>query len=88
MTESPKAAPTTAPASAPQDHPAALSLNIREAMLKTLSSVQRLVLLLWYAEQMTPSEIALAVEMTADQVEHHHAEAVRLLRDSVGLQTA
>jgi DNA-directed RNA polymerase specialized sigma24 family protein len=64
------------------------SLNIRDAMLKALSGVQRLVVLLWYAEQMTPAEIAQAVDMTPDQVERHHAEAIRILRDSVGLQAA
>ena len=61
---------------------------LRNAMLKSLSGVQRLIILLRYAEQMTDAEIALAVDMTAEQVERHHAEAVRILRDSVGLQAA
>ena len=61
---------------------------LRNAMLKSLSGVQRLIILLRYAEQMTDAEIAVAVDMTAEQVERHHDEAVRLLRDSVGLQAA
>jgi len=61
---------------------------LRGAMLKSLSAAQRLVILLRYAEQMTAHEIALAIDMTIDQVERHHDEAVRLLRKSVGLQAA
>jgi len=57
-------------------------------MLKSLSGVQRLIILLRYAEQMTDAEIAGAVDMTAEQVERHHDEAIRILRDSVGLQAA
>lgn len=71
--------------SAPEE---SLNTLLRSAMLKSLSAVQRLVILLRYAEQMTTTEIALAVDMTADQVQHHHDEAVRLLRESVGLQAA
>jgi len=61
---------------------------LRGAMLKSLSAAQRLVILLRYAEQMTTTEIALAVDMTAEQVQRHHDDAVRLLRESVGLQAA
>lgn len=61
---------------------------LRGAMLKSLSAAQRLVILLRYAEQMTANEISLAIDMTVDQVERHHDEAVRLLRESVGLQAA
>jgi len=61
---------------------------LRNAMLKSLSGVQRLIILLRYAEQMTDAEIALAVDMTAEQVQRHHDQAVSILRDSVGLQAA
>lgn len=61
---------------------------LRNAMLKSLSGAQRLIILLRYAEQMTDAEIAGAVDMTAEQVERHHDEAIRILRDSVGLQAA
>ena len=78
---------TTTPQHTPTT-PEALAPLLRNAMLKSLSGAQRLIILLRYAEQMTTEEIALAVDMTAQQVERHHEEAVRLLRDSVGLQAA
>lgn len=81
---------TTQPKAQPSGQPTAETLAplLRNAMLKSLSGAQRLIILLRYAEQMTVAEIALAVDMTADQVERHHDDAVRLLRDSVGLQAA
>ncbi len=42
---------------------------LRNAMLKSLSGAQRLIILLRYAEQMTDAEIAGAVDMTTEQVE-------------------
>ncbi len=80
------------PPHATHDHDQALEAShtaiLRTAMLKSLSAAQRLVILLRYAEQMTTAEIALAVDMTADQVERHLADAIRILRESVGLQAA
>lgn len=80
--------PDTKPRSDSKPSPEVLAPLLRNAMLKALSGTQRLIILLRYAEQMTTDEIALAIDMTAQQVERHHEEAIRLLRDSVGLQAA
>jgi DNA-directed RNA polymerase specialized sigma24 family protein len=83
MSNPPKTSPEQSSAS-----PESQTAILRGAMLKSLSAAQRLIILLRYAEQMTATEIALAIDMTIDQVERHHDEAVRLLRKSVGLQAA
>lgn len=62
---------THAPAGpAPQSVPGATPVRerIRDAILRTLSREERLLVLLWYAEGMCPEEIGVCLDLTPQRV--------------------
>lgn len=59
--------------------PRAGHAGLRQAVLRDLSAQQRLLLVLWYAERMNETEIALVLETSADVVRRMHQEIVTLL---------
>jgi len=62
--------------------------RIRRALLNDLPSPDRVLLLLWYAEGMTPDEIAVCLHSTTAQIEAAHARALDCLRVAVGSEAA
>lgn len=54
--------------------------GIRTAVLHDLTQPERLLLILWYAERMTPLEISAVLDMTRTQVQHMHDRVVDKLR--------
>jgi len=56
---------------------------LKSAILRELSDAERLLIILWYAERMTPEEIAQCLDLTPAQVEKHHEEIMARLRRRV-----
>ncbi|HBS29197.1 MAG TPA: hypothetical protein DEB06_07035 [Phycisphaerales bacterium] len=57
-----------------------LRCRLRRAMDQELTREQRVLLLLWYAERMNPTEIAACLNSTPGQVVSAHGRAVETLR--------
>lgn len=53
--------------------------RVREIFTRHLSHIDRLLVILWYVEEMTPDEIALAIDSTPDSVRANHARIVQQL---------
>lgn len=53
---------------------------IRNAMLHDLSAMERLLVVLWYAERMSAAEIAATLDMTELQVTRAHRLVLTKLR--------
>lgn len=58
--------------------------SIRSSIVHDLPHTDRLLLILWYAERMTPPEIGLVLDMAAAQVVLAHDRIVGALRRAVG----
>ena len=75
----------------PQDHRKSTPVNggseahrrVRGAILHELNPTERLLVLLWYAEQMTPREVALSLDLTPAQATAMHDRIVSQLRSSL-----
>ena len=50
---------------------------LRDTFLRALSPRQQLLAVLWYAERMTPAEIALVLEVGEEVVAEEHAAILR-----------
>lgn len=57
---------------------------VRSSIVHDLPHTDRLLLILWYAERMTPPEIGLVLDMAAAQVVRAHDRIVGALRRAVG----
>lgn len=56
--------------------------RLKHAVLHALSHHERLLLVLWYAERMTPAEVAMTLDLTEQQARRMHSEVVAKLRAS------
>ena len=61
--------------------PHELEIRIRDVILQELSSEQRLLLMLWYAEQMNPAEIGHVLNLPKANVLQMHDSIVGHLRE-------
>lgn len=58
-------------------------VRLRTAMLRDFTTNERLLVLLWYAERMTPPEIGLVLDLTAEQVSRIHEAIITRLHASI-----
>ncbi len=58
--------------------------RVKDAVLHLLSHHERLFLVLWYAEKMTPGEIAMVLNLTEQQACETHGKLVGKLRMLAG----
>ena len=67
--------------------PRSASVNVRELLratvLRRLSREEQLLLVLWYAERMTPAEIAAVLAITVERVRSLHDRIVSTLQEAV-----
>lgn len=56
---------------------------LQRIILHELSAAERLLVLLWYAERMSPVEVALALDLTESQAVSMHDRIVSRLRASL-----
>lgn len=70
-----------------QNHDDALG-RIRGVIVQDLTKEERLLLLLWHAEAMTPSEIGLVLHTSASQIRTMHDRAIKRLRQLVCVNRA
>lgn len=57
--------------------------RLRGVILHELTPTERLLVLLWYAERMSPAEVARSLDMTHDQARAMHERVLRRLRRAV-----
>ncbi len=62
--------------------PTGASRLIRSAIVRNLDHEDRLLLLLWHAEGLTPAEIGLLLHMTPDGITRRHERILAALRES------
>lgn len=63
-------------------------VRIRSVIVQDLTKEERLLLLLWHAEAMTPNEIGLILHTSAAQIRTMHDRAINRLRTLAGLHQA
>lgn len=56
---------------------------LQRIILHELTGAERLLVLLWYAERMSPVEIAIALDLTESQAVSMHDRIVARLRESL-----
>lgn len=56
---------------------------MQRMILHDLNTAERLLVLLWYAERMSPLEVALALDLTESQAVSMHDRIVARLRQSI-----
>ena len=66
----------------PGAEPSLTREQIRSAMLRGLNRDEQLLLILWYAERMSPAEIAEVLESTEEHVQVIHDHAIAQLRQT------
>ncbi len=59
--------------------------RLRTAILRDFSRTERLLVVLWYAERLTPGEVALVLDLTEDQTVRIHESIISRLNASLGL---
>lgn len=64
----------------PFELPAGLETRIRDAIIQDLSPEERLLLMLWYGEGMTPDEIGEVLNLSGSRVLESHDRVVERLR--------
>lgn len=69
-----------ADAGAPPLKPRLSLTDLRELFLHDLTHAERLLTVLWYAERMTPAEIAAVLDTTESEVIASHERIVTRLR--------
>ena len=62
---------------------AAARSMLQRIILHELSAAERLLVLLWYAERMSPVEVALALDLTETQAVSMHDRIVSRMRSSL-----
>jgi len=62
--------------------------GVKGAILAKLDGFERLFVVLYYAEHMTPGEIAEVLEIEAGEVQEVHRHVLRKLRESVSVSAA
>lgn len=60
--------------------PGGVFVKLKSAVLHLLSHHERLLLVLWYVEQMSPAEVALTLDVTEQQVFRMHSDVLSKLR--------